>query len=196
MRLRADRAREECPFVVAITTLISPHGRLLASTHHSHDAPSPVRDSWWGGPSVERTSRRNVNIEQLKVVVRDGVEISTAQESLMEENIKRGRKRPAILPLEEDNRPYILLTSKHQLRFSFAADGRTPHGKSHANHEAHGTHAHEQRRHRIAAPARAAKALTLRRDSCSLHTRLFQSLSREPECNVCTPKGFCAKRSC
>ena len=164
VHLRADRAGNERPFVVAMTSLISPQRRLPASAYHSHDAPSSVRKRWPNGPSIECFSRRDINVEQLKVFISDWVEISTPQEPLMEENVYRGRECPGVLPLEKDYRPHVLLAPKHKFRLSFAANGRAPDRKSHADEEAHGTHAHEQSRHCISVGAPDAKALTPRTD--------------------------------
>ena len=183
----AHRARNEPPFVVAMTSLMSPQRRLPASAYHSHDAPSSVRKRWPNGRSIQWLSRRDINVEELKAFVRDWIEISTPQESLMEENVYGGRECPGVLPLEQDYRPHILLPPKDEFGLSFAAHGRAPDRKRHADQEAHGTHAHEQCRHCISACAPGAKALTLWTDPCSC---AHGSFSRFPErlSATCVPR--------
>ena len=114
----------------------------------------------WRGPTEARpawlsTADRN----ELKVVVGDGIFVFLPEEALLHQDVDAGREGVGVLALEQHDGATVLLAAPDEFLFALALRGVTPHRQRGPHQDRHDAHAHEERRHGVAALV-SAPALT------------------------------------
>jgi hypothetical protein len=89
--------------------------------------------------------------DELEVVVRDRILVFLSQEALLDEDLEVRRKGIGVLPLEQSNRPRILVTAPDEFFLPLSLRKVGPDGQGSTHEHGHDAQTDQERGHCVAA---------------------------------------------
>ena len=160
----------ELPLVVMISTFVQPDGLFFALARDASDAAercsrradagcrrkgrapqagvgaAPCGRRWLPGSLLRCNGEKDWN----EIVIGDRIFVLLAEKSLVYQEIDVGRQRSwTRFPLEQADRPRVLLAAEHELGFLLPSSHLVPHRHRRRHHDRRDAQADEQRGHGV-----------------------------------------------